>query len=415
MYMQPNTSEDGVVQLFKQPGTALGAGEVIGMLMLDNTSLVKHAKPFEGQLAACSPPQAHRTKTHQLLQHISELLQYPELLFLKFNKVLSALHSHLSPQLMTVLQAELVKAHVYSFRFPATELLAIVNSFIGKMSPSEAITLMATLQPINQVLGSYKHGLAAHEWQTLTALLQHYYDTETMIIPPLVENIITADPANPTFKEQVLKKAGIVWYPNSVYKTGQAIANFNNGKQQLQIIFANWCGFSGGQCEMCIEVLKYGTYIVNALTKCKQPMFVYIILNGELCGGAWAVVNLTISPEMMEIYADSKSRGSVLKPKGIVEIKFHKLQMLACMECIDLQVHERLLFKNNDAFEDDKVVVAWLEQKTDHAEELFDVWKAKVETENVVQHVNSVLDDALLAALQSLSPKNHEQLLSNLQ
>ncbi|KAJ2631072.1 hypothetical protein IW137_004886, partial [Coemansia sp. RSA 1287] len=71
--------------------------------------------------------------------------------------------------------------------------------------------------------------------------------------------------------------------------------------------------------------------------------------------------------------------------------------------------------ENDDAFEDDKVVAAWLEQKTDRVEELFDAWKAKVEAENMVQHVSSASDDALLAALQSLSPERREQLLSSLQ
>ncbi|KAJ2125882.1 acetyl-coenzyme-A carboxylase, partial [Coemansia sp. RSA 788] len=318
----------------------------------------------------------------------------------------------------------------------------------------------------------------------------------------------------------VLQEAGTVWYPNSAYKTAQAIADFNNGEQLPLMIFANWRGFSGGQRDMYFEVLKYGAYIVDALTKYKQPVFVYIIPNGELRGGAWVVVDPTINPEMMEMYADSKSRGGVLEPEGIVEIKFRKPQMLACMERIDPQVRElrqtlsnpdlspaqkseikqqletreRLLLpvytqiavqfadlhdragrmaakgvirrevqwatareyfyyrlkrrlleealrrristvvstvtrdeqqqllrewfaneENDDAFEDDKVVAAWLEQKTDRVEELFDAWKAKVEAENMVQHVSSASDDALLAALQSLSPERREQLLSSLQ
>ncbi|KAJ2663766.1 acetyl-coenzyme-A carboxylase [Coemansia sp. RSA 1199] len=336
-----------------------------------------------------------------------------------------------------------------------------------------------------------------------------------------VENIIPADPANPTSEEQVLQEAGTVWYPNSAYKTAQAIADFNNGEQLPLMIFANWRGFSGGQRDMYFEVLKYGAYIVDALTKYKQPVFVYIIPNGELRGGAWVVVDPTINPEMMEMYADSKSRGGVLEPEGIVEIKFRKPQMLACMERIDPQVRElrqtlsnpdlspaqkseikqqleareRLLLpvytqiavqfadlhdragrmaakgvirrevqwatarehfyyrlkrrlleeslrrrisavapsvtrdeqqqllrewlahaeENDKAFEDDKVVAAWLEQKTDSVDELFGEWKAKVETENMVQHVSSASDDALLAALQSLSPERREQLLSSLQ
>ncbi|KAJ2340479.1 acetyl-coenzyme-A carboxylase [Coemansia sp. RSA 2673] len=43
---------------------------------------------------------------------------------------------------------------------------------------------------------------------------------------------------------------------------------------------------------------------------------------------------------MMEMYADEKSRGGVLEPEGIVEIKFRKPQMLACMERLDPQVRE---------------------------------------------------------------------------
>jgi len=43
----------------------------------------------------------------------------------------------------------------------------------------------------------------------------------------------------------VLSQAGQVWYPDSAYKTAQAIRDF--GLEQLPLfIFANWRGFSGG-------------------------------------------------------------------------------------------------------------------------------------------------------------------------
>ncbi|KAJ2784730.1 acetyl-coenzyme-A carboxylase [Coemansia javaensis] len=155
-----------------------------------------------------------------------------------------------------------------------------------------------------------------------------------------VENIVPADPANPASEEQVLQEAGTVWYPNSAYKTAQAIQDFNNGEQLPLIIFANWRGFSGGQRDMYFEVLKYGAYIVDALTKYRQPVFVYIVPNGELRGGAWAVVDPTINADLMEMYADEKSRGGVLEPEGIVEIKFRKPQLLAAMERLDPQVRE---------------------------------------------------------------------------
>ncbi|KAI9204928.1 acetyl-CoA carboxylase [Polychytrium aggregatum] len=147
------------------------------------------------------------------------------------------------------------------------------------------------------------------------------------------EQIIWADPANENSVEQTVVEAGQVWYPNSAYKTAQAINDFNKGEQLPLIIFANWRGFSGGQSDMYKEVLKYGAYIVDALRDYKQPVFIYIV--GELRGGAWVVLDPTINPEMMEMYAEENARGGVLEPEGIVEIKFRKPQLLAAIERLD--------------------------------------------------------------------------------
>jgi acetyl-CoA carboxylase carboxyltransferase component len=43
----------------------------------------------------------------------------------------------------------------------------------------------------------------------------------------------------------VIQQAGQVWFPDSAYKTAQAIQDFNREELPL-IIFANWRGFSGG-------------------------------------------------------------------------------------------------------------------------------------------------------------------------
>ena len=102
-----------------------------------------------------------------------------------------------------------------------------------------------------------------------------------------VENVTPADPANPDSIEQVANEAGGVWYPNSAFKTAQAIQDFNKGEQLPLMILANWRGFSGGQHDMYHEVLKYGSFIVDALVKYEQPIFVYIPPFGELRGGSW--------------------------------------------------------------------------------------------------------------------------------
>jgi acetyl-CoA carboxylase/biotin carboxylase 1 len=102
-----------------------------------------------------------------------------------------------------------------------------------------------------------------------------------------VENVTPADAANPESIEQVTSEAGCLWYPNSAFKTAQAINDFNHGEQLPLMILANWRGFSGGQRDMYNEVLKYGSYIVDALVKYEQPIFVYIPPFGELRGGSW--------------------------------------------------------------------------------------------------------------------------------
>ena len=150
-----------------------------------------------------------------------------------------------------------------------------------------------------------------------------------------VENITPADPANPDSMEQVSQEAGGVWYPNSAFKTAQAINDFNNGEQLPLMILANWRGFSGGQRDMYNEVLKYGSYIVDALVKFNQPIFIYIPPHGELRGGSWVVVDPTIAPDTMEMYADVEARGGVLEPEGIIGIKYRKDKQLSTLARLD--------------------------------------------------------------------------------
>ena len=60
-----------------------------------------------------------------------------------------------------------------------------------------------------------------------------------------VELHLPADPANPDSEAKTVAQAGLVWFPDSAYKTSQAIKDFNHEGLPL-IIFANWRGFSGG-------------------------------------------------------------------------------------------------------------------------------------------------------------------------
>ncbi|XP_074110362.1 acetyl-CoA carboxylase isoform X2 [Cotesia typhae] len=149
---------------------------------------------------------------------------------------------------------------------------------------------------------------------------------------------LPADPANLDSEAKTVSQAGQVWYPDSAFKTAQAIKDFN--KEELPLfIFANWRGFSGGMKDMYEQIMKFGAYIVDGLKEYKKPVFIYIPPNGELRGGAWAVVDPTINPRFMEMFADNTSRGGVLEPEGIVEIKFKTKDILKTIHRLDPVVH----------------------------------------------------------------------------
>ena len=152
-----------------------------------------------------------------------------------------------------------------------------------------------------------------------------------------VEQIIPADPANPASSENVQPQAGNVFYPDSSFKTAQAIRDMDKEGLPL-MIFANWRGFSGGSRDMYGEILKFGSYIVDALREYSNPVYIYIPPHGELRGGSWVVLDPTINVEQMEMYADPDSRGGILEPAGIAEIKFRLKDQLKVMHKNDHQL-----------------------------------------------------------------------------
>lgn len=129
-----------------------------------------------------------------------------------------------------------------------------------------------------------------------------------------------------------------MWFPDSAYKTAQAIRDFNKGERLPLMILANWRGFSGGRKDMFEEVLKFGSYIVEHLTEFEQPVFVYVPPHAEVRGGAWVVIDPQINPKVMEMYADPTARGGVLEPAGIAEIKFRRAELVKAMHRLDPQL-----------------------------------------------------------------------------
>ena len=185
-----------------------------------------------------------------------------------------------------------------------------------------------------------------------------------VVMPELrtVQCIHPADPADPESKEQVSSQAGQVWFPDSAYKTAQAIGDMNKEGLPL-IIIANWRGFSGGMRDMYEAILKYGSMIVEKLVGYKQAVLVYVPPGGELRGGAWVVIDPTINEDQMEMFVDPSARGGILEPAGIVEIKYRKAQILATMGRLDPEIAALNLQLASAADDERRKVAGLLKQR----------------------------------------------------
>ncbi|AIO00868.1 acetyl-CoA carboxylase, putative [Leishmania panamensis] len=145
----------------------------------------------------------------------------------------------------------------------------------------------------------------------------------------LTKKFSPADPADPTSTSSFITQAGQVWFPDSARKTADALDDFHHERLPC-FILANWRGFSGGMRDMFDEVLKFGAAIVDNLRVYTAPVFIYIPPGGELRGGAWVVVDPTVNHNgVVEMYCDPSSRGGILEPSGVVEIKFRDNDVLA--------------------------------------------------------------------------------------
>lgn len=173
------------------------------------------------------------------------------------------------------------------------------------------------------------------------------------------ESTIPADPADIQATEVVKQQAGGVWFPNSAFKTAQAINDFRTEDLPL-MIFANWRGFSGGQKDMFEEVLKYGSLIVDAFVSFEQPIFVFIPPHAEIRGGAWVVVDASINANVMEMYAASEgARGGVLEANGTAAVKYRQKDLLKTMGRVDskLKSLRQQLNKVNLTEDEQKIIL----------------------------------------------------------
>ena len=205
MYMPLVTQEDGIVQFIKQPGATLEAGDIIGILALDDPSRVKHASPFSGQLPAFGPPRVVGNKLPQrfallagvlgnildgydnqfvmgtTLKELIEVLRDPELPYGEFASQYSALHSRMPQKLDQTLSQIVERSKGRKSEFPAKQLRKALDKFLEEhVAASDVEMMRQSLAPLVQIMDQYMGGLKAHEFHIFLGFLERYWNVEKL-------------------------------------------------------------------------------------------------------------------------------------------------------------------------------------------------------------------------------------------
>jgi acetyl-CoA carboxylase/biotin carboxylase 1 len=207
MYMPLVASEDGIVQLIKQPGVSLEPGDIIGILTLDDPARVKHAKPFEGLLPPMGAPGVVGNKPVQVLNRclgvmhdilegfdnqatmastLKELvivLRDPRLPFSEATAILSSLSGRMPSKLEESIRAALdaAKSKGLHHDFPDVRLKKSLDHYVqDHVLPQDRAMFRTSLSTLFDVIEKYHGGLKAHEIAVVADLLGRYAETEKL-------------------------------------------------------------------------------------------------------------------------------------------------------------------------------------------------------------------------------------------
>jgi acetyl-CoA carboxylase/biotin carboxylase 1 len=206
MYMPLICQEDGIVQLIKQPGATLEAGDILGILALDDPSRIKQAQAFLGQLPEYGTPVVVGTKPsqrfslqystlrnillgfdnqvvmHETLRQLIEVVRDPKLPFSEFSAQFSALHARMPQKLDAQFTQVLDRATQRQADFPARNLMKVFQKFLDDnvASKADADMLRSTLEPLTAILDMYADGQKVRELDVISELLSQYADVERL-------------------------------------------------------------------------------------------------------------------------------------------------------------------------------------------------------------------------------------------
>ncbi|GME82787.1 unnamed protein product [Ambrosiozyma monospora] len=202
MCMPLVAQENGTVQILKQPGSTVNAGDILAILALDDPSKVKHALPFEGTLPDLGSPTPEGSKPVHKFQKllnvltnilagfdnsvvmnstISELidvLRDPQLPYSEWQNHISALHSRLPIKLDTQLSELIERTQKRGGEFPAKQILKLFER--AKREEEVDALFDQTIEPLTSIANRYKAGLVAHEYSVFANFMEEYYRVESL-------------------------------------------------------------------------------------------------------------------------------------------------------------------------------------------------------------------------------------------
>jgi acetyl-CoA carboxylase/biotin carboxylase 1 len=207
MYMPLVAQEDGVVQLIKQPGATLEAGDILGILALDDPSRVKQAQAFVDKLPAYGEPVVVGAKPAQrfsllynilhnillgydnsvimanTLKELIEVLRDTELPYSEWNAQFSALHSRMPQKLDAQFTQIIERSKSRNADFPAKALSKAFHKFLeDNVDAGDADLLKGTLAPLTEVIEMYAEGQKSRELNVIKGLLEQYWEVENLFM-----------------------------------------------------------------------------------------------------------------------------------------------------------------------------------------------------------------------------------------
>ncbi|KAG0640499.1 acetyl-CoA carboxylase [Tuber brumale] len=172
MYMPLLAQEDGHVQLIKQPGSTLEAGDILGILALDDPSRVKHATPFDGQLSDFGPAQVVGTKPPQRFTLLTTVLK--NIIDGYDNQVIMA--TSLKELIQVIERAKSRKGESL-----AKQLHKTLDKFLEEnIADGDVELLKSALLPLTEIMDRCSEGLNVHELSVPLGLMEQYWSIEKL-------------------------------------------------------------------------------------------------------------------------------------------------------------------------------------------------------------------------------------------